>query len=98
MKNKILLVDGHSIANRAFYGVPLLSNSQGVYTNAVYGFINIFMKVVEMEKPDLAAVAFDVKAPTFRHNLYAQYKGNRSAMPDELHMKNPIIQQILDKA
>ena len=52
MKNKILLVDGHSIANRAFYGVPLLSNSQGVYTNAVYGFINIFMKVVEMEKPD----------------------------------------------
>ena len=98
MKNKILLVDGHSIANRAFYGVPLLSNSQGVYTNAVYGFINIFMKVVEMEKPDLAAVAFDVKAPTFRHNLYAQYKGNRSAMPDELHMQIPIIQEILDKA
>ena len=98
MKNKILLVDGHSIANRAFYGVPLLSNSQGVYTNAVYGFINIFMKVVEMEKPDLAAVAFDVKAPTFRHNLYAQYKGNRSAMPDELLMQIPIIQEILDKA
>ncbi len=98
MKDKILLVDGHSIANRAFYGVPLLSNSQGVYTNAVYGFINIFMKVVEMEKPDRAAVAFDLKAPTFRHNLYAQYKGNRSPMPDELHMQIPIIQEILDKA
>ena len=72
---KVLLVDGHSIANRAFYGVPMLSNAQGIYTNAVYGFINILLKTIEMVQPTHVAIAFDQKAPTFRHKMYDAYKG-----------------------
>ena len=70
---KLVLIDGHSILNRAFYGVPNLTNSEGLHTNAVYGFLNILFKLLEDEKPQYLAVAFDVKAPTFRHNFYKEY-------------------------
>ena len=92
---KVLLVDGHSIANRAFYGVPLLSNAQGIYTNAIYGFINILLKNVDLENPTHLAVAFDEKAPTFRHQMYEDYKGTRKGMPEELRMQVPLIQEFL---
>ena len=84
MREKLLLIDGHSILNRAFYGVPLLTNSEGMHTNAVYGFLNILFHVLDEEQPDYLAVAFDLKAPTFRHKLYADYKGTRKGMPQEL--------------
>ena len=74
---KIMLIDGNSIANRAFFGVPLLTNSQGEYTNAIYGFFNILLKLVDEEKPEHIGVDFDLKAPTFRHEKYADYKGTR---------------------
>lgn len=98
MSEKILLVDGHSIANRAFYGVPLLTNSKGVYTNAVHGFFNILWKVMETEKPDLLGIAFDLKEPTFRHKMYADYKGTRAGMPEELRQQIPILMDALQKA
>ena len=81
---KLVLIDGHSILNRAFYGVPELTNAQGLHTNAIYGFLNILFKILEEEKPDYLAVAFDVHAPTFRHEMYEAYKGTRKAMPEEL--------------
>lgn len=83
MKNekKLVLIDGHSILNRAFYGLPDLTNSEGLHTNAVYGFLNILFKILEEEKPEYLAVAFDVHAPTFRHEMYEAYKGTRKAMP-----------------
>ena len=71
---KIVLIDGHSILNRAFYGVPTLTNSAGLHTNAVYGFLNILFKVLEEEQAEYLAVAFDLKAPTFRHEMYWDYK------------------------
>ncbi len=95
MGEKILLIDGHSILNRAFYGVPDLTNSEGLHTNAVYGFLNIMFKILEEEKPDYLAVAFDLKAPTFRHKMYAEYKGTRKPMPQELHQQVPVIQDML---
>jgi len=95
MVGKIMLIDGNSIANRAFYGVPMLTNGEGTYTNAVYGFFNIIMKFLDEEKPEYMAVAFDLKAPTFRHEKYAEYKGTRKAMPDELQMQMPIIKKLL---
>ena len=98
MSEKILLLDGHSIANRAFYGVPLLTNSRGVYTNAIYGFFNILWKVIEQEKPDRLGVAFDMHAPTFRHKLYEEYKGGRKPMPEELRSQIPLLQQMLESA
>ena len=98
MSEKILLVDGHSIANRAFYGVPLLTNSKGVYTNALHGFFNILWRVIELEKPDYLGVAFDLKTPTFRHKMYSEYKGTRAGMPEELRQQIPLLQDILDKA
>ena len=93
--SKIMLVDGNSIANRAFYALPPLSNSKGIYTNAIVGFMNMFFRFYEMEKPDLIRVAFDLKAPTFRHIAYKEYKGQRKAMPDELSMQMPIIKELL---
>ena len=78
--SKILLIDGHSILNRAYYGIRGLSNSKGVPTNAVYGFLNMMFKYIEEEKPDYLTVAFDVSAPTFRHERYAEYKGTRKPM------------------
>ncbi|MCR4678497.1 MAG: DNA polymerase I [Lachnospiraceae bacterium] len=92
---KLLLVDGYSILNRGFYGLPLLSNKDGIYTNAVLGFLNILFKVTEDEKPDYLTVAFDVHAPTFRHKMYEGYKGTRKPMPEELKMQLPIIREVL---
>lgn len=95
MDGKIVLIDGHSILNRAFYGVPDLTNSEGLHTNAVYGFLNIMFRILDEEQPDYLTVAFDVKHPTFRHELYAEYKGTRKGMPDELREQVPLIQELL---
>ena len=95
MSEKIVLMDGHSILNRAFYGVPELTNSEGWHTNAVYGFLNILFKILEEEKPEYLTVAFDVKEPTFRHEMYADYKGTRKPMPAELHEQVPIMKDVL---
>ncbi len=95
MKQKLLLFDGHSIANRAFYGVPLLTNKQGIYTNAVYGFLNIMLSIIEKEKPHLLGVTFDLSVPTFRHELSKDYKGNRKGMPDELRPQIPLLKKVL---
>lgn len=92
---KLVLLDGHSILNRAFYGVPDLSNAKGLHTNAIYGFLNIMFKILDEEKPDYLAVAFDVKAPTFRHKIYEQYKGTRKPMPDELREQVPVMKDVL---
>ena len=93
--DKILLVDGHSILNRAFYGLPDLTNSKGEHTNAVLGFINMVLKVIEEEKPTHLAVAFDVHEKTFRHKMFEEYKGTRKGMPDELRQQVPVMKQIL---
>lgn len=92
---KIVLIDGHSILNRAFYGVPPLTNSAGLHTNAVYGFLNILFKILDEEHPEYLAVAFDVKAPTFRHEMYAEYKGTRKPMPEELREQVPVMKETL---
>ena len=93
---KIVLIDGHSILNRAYYGVPDLTNSDGLHTNAVYGFLNIMFKILDEEKPDYFAVAFDLKAPTFRHKMYEQYKGTRKPMQEELRQQVPVIKEMLE--
>ena len=95
MSKKLVLIDGHSILNRAFYGVPDLSNASGLHTNAVYGFLNILFKLLEEEKPDYLAVAFDVHAPTFRHEIYSEYKGTRKPMPQELREQVPVMKEVL---
>lgn len=92
---KIVLIDGHSILNRAFYGVPNLTNSEGLHTNAVYGFLNIMFKTLDEEQADYLAVAFDVHAPTFRHQMFEAYKGTRKGMPEELHEQVPLIKEVL---
>ena len=95
MSEKLLLIDGHSILNRAFYGVPDLTNSTGLHTNAVYGFLNILFKVIDEEKPNYLLIAFDVKEKTFRHKMFEDYKGTRKPMPPELHEQVPVIQNVL---
>jgi len=95
MSKKLVLIDGHSILNRAFFGLPDLTNSQGVHTNAVYGFLNIMFKILEEEKPDYLTVAFDVHAPTFRHKMFEEYKGTRKPMADELRQQVPLIKEML---
>lgn len=95
MSDKLMLIDGNSIANRAFYGLPILTNSQGLYTNAVYGFLNIFFKLIEEEHPKYVGIAFDLKAPTFRHDVFADYKGTRKGMPDELRPQMPLLKEVL---
>ena len=95
MSEKLVLIDGHSILNRAFYGVPDLTNSQGMHTNAIYGFLNILFKILDEEHPDYLVVAFDLKAPTFRHEIYKEYKGTRKPMPQELHMQVPLLKELL---
>lgn len=92
---KLLLVDGHSIINRAFYGVPPLTNAEGLHTNGIYGFLNILLKFMDEEKPDYLVVAFDVKHKTFRHEIYAEYKGTRKPMPAELHEQVPVLKEVL---
>ena len=93
--DKLLLVDGHSILNRAFYGLPDLTNSKGEHTNAILGFINIIFKIIEEEKPTHLAVAFDVHQKTFRHEMFEDYKGTRKGMPDELRSQVPIMKEVL---
>lgn len=95
---KLLAIDGNSIINRAFYGIKLLTAKDGTYTNAVYGFINILNRLTELEKPDGVAVAFDLKAPTFRHKKYAEYKAGRKGMPEELAQQMPIMKEWLTLA
>ena len=93
--SKLVLIDGHSILNRAFYGVPLLTNTKGMHINALYGFLNILFKILDEEKPDYLCVAFDRSEKTFRHDIYPEYKGTRKPMPDELHEQVPVIKEIL---
>ena len=95
---KLLAIDGNSLINRAFYGIKLLTTKNGLYTNAVYGFINILHRLLENEKPDGVVVAFDLKKPTFRHLKYAEYKAGRKGMPQELATQMPILKEWLDKA
>ena len=95
MSEKIVLIDGHSILNRAFYGLPDLTNSEGLHTNAVYGFLNIMTRILEEEKPQYLTVAFDLHAPTFRHQKYQAYKGTRKAMPEELREQVPLMKEVL---
>ena len=92
---KIVLIDGHSILNRAFFGLPDLTNSEGLHTNAIYGFLTIMFKILDEEKPDYLTVAFDVHAPTFRHKMYDAYKGTRKPMADELRQQVPVIKEVL---
>lgn len=92
---RLLVIDGNSILNRAFYGIKVLTTSKGFYTNAITGFMNIFLKEKEQLKPDGIAVAFDLKAPTFRHKKCAYYKANRHGMPEELAMQLPKLKELL---
>lgn len=92
---KIVLIDGHSILNRAFYAIPDLTNSEGKHTNAILGFLNIMFKILDEEKPDSLTVAFDVHQPTFRHEMYEAYKGTRKAMPEELREQVPVMKEVL---
>ena len=95
---KLVLIDGNSIANRAFYGImgnKMLMTNDGKYTNAVYGFLAILFKILDDIKPEYLVVAFDLKAPTARHKLYDGYKANRHGMPDELAEQMPIIKKVL---
>ena len=93
--NKIVMIDGHSILNRAYFGIPPLTNAQGLHTNAIYGFLNIMFKILDEEKPDGLVVAFDVHAPTFRHEMYKEYKGTRKPMADELREQVPVLKDLL---
>ncbi len=96
MDKKLVLIDGHSIMFRAFYGMPLtMTAPDGVHTNAVYGFLAIMRKIIEEERPDYLAVAFDRPTPTFRHEKYEAYKGNRSPAPPEFHEQMPLIRDLL---
>lgn len=95
MSEKIVLIDGHSILNRAFYGLPDLTNAEGLHTNAIYGFLTIMFKILEEEKPEYLTVAFDVHALTFRHEMYDAYKGTRKPMADELRQQVPVIKEVL---
>ena len=95
MSNKLVLIDGHSILNRAFFGLPDLTNSEGLHTNAVYGFLNILFKILEEEQPDYLTVAFDVHAPTFRHKMYQDYKGTRAPMDEALRQQVPLMKEML---
>ncbi|MDF2842015.1 MAG: polA, partial [Herbinix sp.] len=95
MDKKIVLIDGHSILNRAFYGLPDLTTAKGEHTNAVLGFINIMLKILDEEKPNYLAVAFDTHHPTFRHEMFDAYKGTRKGMPEELREQVPLMKEVL---
>ena len=95
LSEKILLIDGHSILNRAFYGLPDLTNAEGKHTGAVYGFLNILFRILEEEKPQYLTVAFDLHEPTFRHKMYEAYKGTRKPMPEELREQVPLMKEML---
>lgn len=95
MEEKLVLIDGHSILHRAFYGLPDLTTSQGDHTNAILGFINILLKILEEEEPEFLVVAFDTRHPTFRHEMFDDYKGTRKPMPEELREQVPKIKEVL---
>lgn len=92
---KLLVLDGNSIVNRAFYGIGMLTTKDGQCTNAIYGFLNILLKLKDISNPDAIAVAFDVHAPTFRHKMYSEYKAGRRPMPDDLKSQMPILKELL---
>ncbi|MDE5669880.1 MAG: DNA polymerase I, partial [Eubacterium sp.] len=92
---RLLVIDGNSIVNRAFYGIKLLTTKSGYYTNAIYGFLNILLKNQDLCNPDAVAVAFDVHVPTFRHKMYDAYKAGRHGMPDELRQQMPVLKNLL---
>ena len=95
---KLVLIDGNSIINRAFYGImgsKMLMTEDGTYTNAVYGFLTILFRILEDINPEYMAIAFDLKAPTHRHKIYEGYKANRHGMPDELAQQMPILKDVL---
>ena len=96
-REKLLLIDGHSILSRAFYGVPFLNNKEGIPTNGIYGFLNILFKEIELEETEHVAVAFDLPKPTIRHKLFPEYKGTRKGMPEELKEQVPLLQELLRK-
>lgn len=96
-RDKLVILDGNSLMNRAFYAIPLLTNSQGVHTNAVYGFINMLLKIKEDIKPNYIVCTFDKSAPTFRHEAYKYYKAGRKKMPEELREQFPILKDLLSK-
>ena len=92
---KLLVLDGNSIVNRAFYGIKLLTTKDGRYTNAIYGFMNILLNLLKEVQPDEVAIAFDLKAPTFRHKMYDGYKATRKGMPEELAQQMPVLNELL---
>ena len=92
---RLLVIDGNSIANRAFFGIKLLTTKDGRHTNAVFGFLNILLSLVKECQPDEIAVAFDLRAPTFRHKMYSGYKANRHGMPEELAQQMPLLKELL---
>ncbi len=92
---KLLVLDGNSIVNRAFYGIKTLTTKDGKYTNGIFGFLNILFSLKENYNPEAVAIAFDVHAPTFRHNMYSEYKGNRKGMPEELAEQMPVLKELL---
>ncbi len=94
--DKFILIDGNSLINRAFYATPILTNAKGQPTNAVYAFVNMLVKVIESIKPKYMLVAFDRKEPTFRHKMYAEYKGTRKPMPDDLVPQVDLLKSVLD--
>ena len=91
VKEKLVLIDGNSFVNRAFYGLPDLTTTDGRHTNGILGFFNILFKILEEEKPQYLTIAFDVKHPTFRHEMYAEYKGTRKGTPEELLEQIPVL-------
>ena len=93
---KLMILDGNSIINRAFYGIRMLNAPDGTPTNAVYGFLSTFRRVFDLAQPQAVCVAFDVHAPTFRHEQYALYKAQRKPMPEELAVQMPLLKQTLD--
>ncbi|NLA85922.1 MAG: DNA polymerase I, partial [Clostridiales bacterium] len=93
---KLMVLDGNSIVNRAFYGIRLLTTKDGTPTNGVYGFLTILQKLVNDESPDALCVTFDLPAPTFRHEQYDGYKAQRKGMPDELAVQMPVLKDVLD--
>ena len=97
-KKKFLVIDGNSIMNRAFYGLSnlnMFSKTAGIHTNAIYAFLNIYWMTLDKVNPDYVAISFDLKAPTFRHKMYSEYKGTRKGMPDELAEQMPMIKEVL---
>lgn len=96
MKKKLVIIDGNSLINRAFYAIPDLTNKEGIHTNGVYGFLNMINKILDDYDPDYISVAFDMKAPTFRHKEFKEYKAQRKKMPEELAQQMPILKEVLD--